>query len=370
MQVLTYAFRPATSYALLDADASPAVLGAFGAIFALPALALALPSGRLVDRWGERRTAIAGGVLLVAASVIALAGLESIAALVLATLLLGCGHLLSVVAEQALVANRSRAGSRDSAFGMYTLVVSIGQVVGPLLIAIPEPGGEGPDLGIAFAASTAVAVGVLVSGALLRGIPSLPVEDPTGMLRTASGLLRRRGVVRALLASSLSLASVDITLTYWPALGNEAGMAPWVISAMLMTRSLCTMLSRAGLGTATRLFGRRRVMVLSLALAALAFASTALPLGPFGLIVLAGVYGLAIGVSQPVTMSWLTDLAPAGQRGMTLSLRLAGNRIGQSAVPAAVGLLAAGTGAGGVLVATAGALLVASWSALALDQEG
>jgi hypothetical protein len=40
-----------------------------------------------------------------------------------------------------------------------------------------------------------------------------------------------------------------------------------------------------------------------------------------------------------------------------MSLRLTGNRLGQTVVPSAVGLLAAGTGAPGVLWFTSGALL-------------
>src|SRR4051794_39202679 len=300
VQALTYAIRPATSYALLEADASPAVLGIMGAVFALPALALALPSGRLADRWGEKRTASLGGILLIGASVIALLGQHSIAALFVATLLLGCGHLLSVVSEQVLVANRAREGARDSAFGLYTLVVSIGQIIGPLLITIPAADGSGPALGIVFAACTGIAVAITVSGAFLRGLPSLPTERE-GMLRTASTLLQRPGVIRALVASGLSLASVDITLAYWPALGDARALPTWVISAMLVTRSLFTMLSRGVLGTATRRLGRRRVMVLSLSAAAIAFAATALPLPPVVLVVLAAAYGFAIGASQPIT---------------------------------------------------------------------
>src|SRR4051794_33789178 len=201
VQALTYAIRPATSYALLEADASPAVLGIMGAVFALPALALALPSGRLADRWGEKRTASLGGILLIGASVIALLGQHSIAALFVATLLLGCGHLFSVVSEQVLVANRSREGARDSAFGLYTLVVSIGQVIGPLFIAIPDPDGTGPALTVVFVACTVMAVGITVTGVLLRGVASV-WSEPAGMLQSASTLLRRQGVVRALLASS------------------------------------------------------------------------------------------------------------------------------------------------------------------------
>jgi len=78
------------------------------------------------------------------------------------------------------------------------------------------------------------------------------------------------------------------------------------------------------------------------------------------LLVAAALYGLAIGLSQPMTMSWLTDVAPAGQRGMTLSLRLAGNRVGQSTIPAIVGSIALAAGAVGVVALSAASLVAAS----------
>jgi hypothetical protein len=61
-------------------------------------------------------------------------------------------------------------------------------------------------------------------------------------------------------------------------------------------------------------------------------------------------------------MSWLSEQTPRDQRGLALSLRLAGNRVGQVLLPSAMGIVAAGLGAAGVLAATgatvAGTLLL------------
>jgi hypothetical protein len=62
-------------------------------------------------------------------------------------------------------------------------------------------------------------------------------------------------------------------------------------------------------------------------------------------------------------MSWLAEATPAGLRGRAMSLRLTGNRLGQVVVPSAAGLLAAGTGAAGVLVLTAASLTAAGVAA-------
>jgi MFS family permease len=80
--------------------------------------------------------------------------------------------------------------------------------------------------------------------------------------------------------------------------------------------------------------------------------------------------GLGLGVGQPLTMSWLAEVAPAGLRGRAMSLRLTGNRLGQVLIPSAVGAVAVGVGAAGVLAATAAALALVGIAARRLAVDG
>ncbi|MDQ1556805.1 MAG: hypothetical protein QOI02_1807 [Actinomycetota bacterium] len=368
VQLVTYAFRPALSYALIEVRSPAALLGLMSATFALPALLLALPSGRLVQRFGERRTGLLGGILFAAASLTAVVGRHSVVLLFLATLLLGCGHLFSMISEQTVVANRAQVRSRDSAFGLYTLGASLGQAAGPLLLALPGNGSGGPPVDVILWVCVGLSVALTgVSATLPRSTPD--GSPQLGMLRSALAILREPGAIRALAASGIALASVDVTLIYWPALGEQTGLSPAVVSLMLVVRSLSTMASRAVLGRAVRLVGRRVLMVCTLTISALAVALIALPLAPSVLVVLAGVFGFFVGICQPITMSWIVELAPPGGRGMTMSLRLAGNRVAQSAIPGAVGAIAGVTGVAGVLFAVAGSLGLAAWAASAVGDK-
>jgi MFS family permease len=99
-------------------------------------------------------------------------------------------------------------------------------------------------------------------------------------------------------------------------------------------------------------------------------AAVAVPMPVAGTAVLVVLLGLGLGVGQPLTMSWLAEMAPAGLRGRAMSLRLTGNRLGQVLIPSAVGLLAAGVGSAGVLWATAGALALAGAAARRLHVDG
>ncbi|NUP42036.1 MAG: MFS transporter, partial [Streptomyces sp.] len=116
-QIITFVLRPTMSYRAIELDVPPAWLGLLGASFALAPLVLALPAGHAADRYGERRMAVAGAFLLTAAAVAFATLGHTVAGLVVAGILLGTGHLGSVIAQQALVANTTERGRHDTAFG-------------------------------------------------------------------------------------------------------------------------------------------------------------------------------------------------------------------------------------------------------------
>ena len=368
-QVVTFVLRPTTAYRAIELDVPTAWLGALTASFAVVPLLLAVPSGQATDRFGERRVMLAGAVLLVLSAVLFASGRGGAAGLVAGSVVLGTGHLLSVVGQQAAVANTAGPGRFDTAFGHYTFAASLGQALGPALITVA--GGEGalPDTGPVFLVATGIAVLLLACTAVLR----FPVRERTGGAAEAGGmstLLRLPGLVRALTVSCIVLAAVDITLVYLPALGADRGLAAGTVGLLLTVRAVASMTSRFFLGQLVRLTGRRRLMLGSVALSAVSMAAVAVPMPVAGTAVLVVLLGLGLGVGQPLTMSWLAEMAPAGLRGRAMSLRLTGNRLGQVLIPSAVGLLAAGVGSAGVLWATAGALALAGAAARRLHVDG
>ncbi|TKG69709.1 MFS transporter [Prauserella endophytica] len=368
-QAVTFVLRPATSYRALELDMSPAWLGVLSGTFALVPLVLALPAGHVVDRLGERRVLIAGGVLLTAAGGAFLIFGGSIPGLVVASIVLGTAHLCAVVGQQALVANTTSSGRLDAAFGYYTFAASAGQAAGPLLIVLFGGSKAIPDTTPVFQGAALIAVVVLACSFAIRDGARAAERDaaaPSGV----GGLLRLPGLVRALLTSCVVLAAVDISLVYLPALGAERGIASGVVGALLGLRAVSSMTSRLFLGRLTRLLGRKRVLLVSIAASAAGLALAAAPVPVWVLAVAVMVAGLGLGVGQPLTMSWLAESAPPGMRGRAMSLRLTGNRAGQVIVPGTIGLVAAGLGAAGVLWVTAAGLAWTGFAArkLAVDR--
>ncbi|MFI7130626.1 MFS transporter [Nonomuraea sp. NPDC050153] len=359
-QVITFVLRPTMSYRAIELDVPTAWLGVLGASFAIAPLLLALPAGHAADRFGERRMAVAGALLLIASAVAFTVFGHTVAGLVAAGVLLGTGHLGSVIAQQALVANTTEHGRHDTAFGHYTFAASLGQAAGPLLIAVFGGDGSIPATGRIFAWSCGLGVLVLALSVLL------PPSGQAGRSRAEGGdlrsLLRLPGLAHALLTSCVVLAAVDITLAYLPALGTEQGLTAGAVGLLLTVRGAASMASRFFLGHLARLVGRRRLLVASTLAAAVAMVLTPVPMPLWALAGLLLVAGFGLGVGQPLTMSWLAESAPAGMRGRAMSLRLVGNRTGQLVIPGAAGLVAAGLGAGGVLLVTA---LSLGWAGVA-----
>ena len=368
-QIVTYVVRPTATYRAIELDVPPAWLGALGASYAIVPLALALPSGALTDRWGERRVAIAGAILLCASSVSFVLAGQSVNGLIVGNMLLGTGQLLCVIAQQALVANSSEFGRFDAAFGRYTFAASLGQAIGPALIIAFGGSQRIPDTSAIFTASV-VMCGVLTGLSFALGhsrhVRSRPDSTSDATMRT---LFRIPSLPRALITSCIILAAVDITLIYLPALGAEQGMTARLIGLLLALRAASSMMSRLFLGRLSARIGRRRLLVVSTLAAALSTAVVPLPM-PIGLLAaVMVVMGLGLGVGQPITMAWLAEASPPGMRGRSMSLRLIGNRAGQLVIPSAVGAVAAGLGAAGVLWCSAAALAGVSFAARRINQN-
>jgi MFS family permease len=354
VQTVTFLLRPATSYRALELGVTPAWLGVVSASFAVVPLLLALVVGGWTDRRGEGPILVAGAVLvLVSAAGFALLG-WSVPALVGWSAVLGLGHLLSMVGGQSLAARLAPPEEHDTAFGHYTFAASLGQAIGPGLVALLGGGGTNPDTTRIFAGAVVVAAGFLgIAFTLRRWRAGGSHASAAGGFRAA---LQVPGLGRAILASLTVLAATDLLVVYLPALGQERGIAAAVIGVLLGLRAAASMTSRFFLGALVRRLGRERLLVGGIAVSALGIALLPVPMPVVLLGIVVVVVGVALGVGQPLTLSWVTQVAPAPIRATAIGLRLTGNRLGQVLIPSTVGLVASAAGVAGVLWATAGTL--------------
>ncbi|MEU5863903.1 MFS transporter [Nonomuraea sp. NPDC047529] len=356
VQAATFAARPMVSYRAIEIGAGNLGIGLVTAGFSLLPLFAAVSVGRWVDASGERGATLLGAALITG-SALALAVARSLWALVLLNAVFGLGHLLSVVAQQAVIANRVAAGGHDRAYARFTVFTSLGQLAGPSAAALVAAGTASGG-----AAQVGPALAVAAGFGLVAGLASLRTGGPGPARGRAAvrrfplrGTLGQEGMWQALMTSLATVSTLDLVLAYLPAWGESRGAGVVAVGALLALRAAATMASRLAMERLVLRYGRRAVLVTSTVVAAVTVA--ALPLcGPAAAVPVVALMGLALGLGQPLTLSWVAGRARAGERGTALALRLTGNRLGQVLVPALAGVVAGATGVLGVFTLSAAML--------------
>ncbi|MFJ2216106.1 MFS transporter [Streptomyces sp. NPDC101062] len=351
--------RPAVSYRALSVGADERAIGVITAVYALLPLFAAVPLGRRTDH-GRCAPLLVIGVVLISGGC-ALSGLAgSLTELAAWSGVMGLGHLCFVIGAQSIVARRSAPAEQDRNFGHFTIGASLGQLAGPAAagFAVSGQGGEMARTS-ALALLCAAAAAAVSFTALWRVEPPAPAVAPdrSGGRVPVHRILRTRGVPAGIFISLAVLSATDILTAYLPVIGEERGIAPAVIGALLSLRAAATIACRLVMPPMLRLLGRRVLLTATCLLGGLLCAGIALPVPVWGLALMLAALGFCLGVGQPLSMTTVVRAAPDGARSTALALRLTGNRLGQVAAPASAGLVAgvAGTGAPFLML---GALLV------------
>lgn len=125
--------RPITSYKLLGLHADPVVIGLTTAAYALIPLVTAVWLGRFSDRIPQLRLLILTGVGLLALAGVGLAVAGSVWLILVASAVLGVGHLCFTIGGQTAIARYAADRDLDKGFGWFTAAFSAGQMIGPAL---------------------------------------------------------------------------------------------------------------------------------------------------------------------------------------------------------------------------------------------
>lgn len=313
---------------------------------------MAVPIGKMVDGRGGTGILIAGG-MLVLVTLLALLAPTSLWLLAIAISALGVGHLALVVAGQTLIAKGSHPERRDARFATLTGVNGVAQILGPALTGVlvgevvTSPGARGSGV-----PNSSLVLGIAAACALLATLAAASLELRPGALvrRTRcesaergafAAVMRIPGVPAAMLASLTVLTAIDLLVAYLLAYGQQHGLSARTVGFLLATEAVAALAVRLLMLRLIAAFSRRKLLITTMSMAAVSLASVpfwgllANPVPPlFAAMLLAG-FGLGIG--QPLTMAWVAAQTPPRIRGTAVSIRLNGNRLGQTLVPIAAG---------------------------------
>ena len=131
---------------------------------------------------------------------------------------------------------------------------------------------------------------------------------------------------------------------------------------MLTVRSGFAIFSRLFYTNLIAAMGRVPLTVWSMVLSGAAFGVLALPISQVWMYAAAGAMGMGLGIATTLSLTSIVELVPPNARATAVSLRITGNRIGQVTLPFVASVLAAATGAPGVLVVIGMSLTVSAIS--------
>ncbi|MBP2366491.1 MFS transporter [Pseudonocardia parietis] len=359
--------RTLVSYRALALGGDALAVGLITAAFALLPLVVALQIGRAVDR-GRGVLALRLGLGLTVVAVFVAAVSPSLAVLTVASAVLGLGHMLHTVACQSLIPLWSPPATVDNRFGHLTLGVSLGQLLGfPVAGLVATLTNQGSDAGQIATTPALLVMGAMAAVAVPLAFGFVPASrarvsraDAAGAQQSTRAILGTCGMKPAIYSSLTVLTGMDLLMAYLPVLGQEMGLGVGTVTALLTARTVTSVIARAAMPVLVRVAGRRWLL-LSATLAS-GIPMALLPLTDDIALLTAAmlVVGFFWGLGQPLTMSWVTLVADRRNRAAALSVRLAGNRIGQVVVPLAAGGLAGLTGGVGAIFHASGLLLLSS----------
>jgi MFS family permease len=358
--------RTLISYRALALGGDAIAVGVIAAAFSVLPLFIALHVGRSIDR-GKGVVVLRLGGFVALLAVALTAASADLTTLAFASATLGLGQILSTVATQGLIPLWSDPADYDRRFGNLTLAVSFGQFLGfPIAGAIAmwttSPGSSSVATTPAIAAMGLIAALAIPVCFMFRSqsAPAISRKDHASSQQSALALLRTPGMKPAIYSSLAVLTSIDMLAAYLPLLGQEIGLSVAVVTTLLTLRTGASILSRATLTTIVRVARRRTLLVSATLCSAIPMMLIAFIPFPIALGILIFVMGFFFGIGQPLSMSWVTTVADGRNRGAALSVRLAGNRVGQVVVPLGAGALAAVTGPGAIFIFTGFLLFTAA----------
>lgn len=360
-QAVMQLLRVTASYRAIELEMPLAWLGLLATVFHIAPALVSVQVGRLVDRRGETLSLVLGALCVLVASAGFFLAADSLPVLFVLIAVLGMGHSMSIIGEQSYLSRKTTDANRDAFFGYYTVAVSFGQLLSPLLISALTGDALLPPTSMLFLIGLAITVALLLLSLPLKGAPMPPAAVPQPPAKMMA-LLRMPGFTLAMVANVIVVVSIDMFLTYLPALGTQNGIAGAAIGTLLAIRAASSMSSRFFTSFLLRHIPRKSLLVASIGVAAVATCLVPMTDSVWVLGALMVFAGLGLGLCLPLTLVWTTRITPPGVLGSALSLRQTGNRLAQVAIPSVMAGVASVTGLAGIFWIAGGSLAAVACS--------
>jgi MFS family permease len=344
-------------------------LGVIVSAFNVARLAINIPAGLLADRVNRRLLligAVAGVGLILWATSLA----QSVLMLICQRFALGLAGGIAITVGQSLLADLTDAKGRGQAMATLQAFQLAGGALGPSVGGI-----VGGMFGVRWSYVVAGYIALTMAGwSALRLPRTVPGSEPH--VSRAGGFLSlfadRSYVASCILGFTLFLVRFGGQQTLVALIAYSwAGLSATAFGVAL---SVMTALNLLTVGVVGRLSdrGRKRPLLLSLAMTAAGYLAFAVARSPWVFLAVLALVGLANGVSGSVPAAYCADVVPAERRGSGIGVYRTFGDAGGLVGPVCLGAVIdhAGLSLASVLVAVTVALASIAFGVLAEETVG
>jgi len=343
-------FRMGAPLMALKQGYSPLAVGCLLALFAVSAVFLALPAGRLADRHGlhvPMRLAVLIASLGLGLSVL----WPYFWVLCVSAMMVGGASGLAVIVLQRH-AGRLAHGPTElrEVFSLLAIGPSLSNFVGPLLVGVLI------DRVSFQAAFLAMATLPWLAWWLVRQVdrmPTIPSSDQA-LAPSSWAMFREPAFCRLMLINWVLSSCWDVHTFLVPVIGHERGLSATVIGAILGSFAVAATLIRLVMPWMASRLQEGRVVGSAMIATSVLFMLYPLAHSAWLMAGLSVLLGFALGSVQPMIMSTLHQITPHAQHGQALALRSMAINASSVLMPLLFGTVGTLVGVGVVFWAVAG----------------
>jgi MFS family permease len=348
--------RVAVSLHALDLTANQFAIGVVIALYSLCPMLLSIAIGKFADRVPPRLPVMLGSIVMTAA--LFLPPLHpGLAALALAAFVLGLSHQVFSIPIEAIVGGIDGAKNRARNYAFITMGWSAANFLGPLIAGFSIDHLGQLQVYLVLAALTAAPIPILLlRPALLPKVAAVHGES------TARGsvleLWRIPSVRVTIIAAGVVGSAQDLFQFYLPIYGRSIGLSASAIGTILGTVFVAAFVIRGVLPLLVRKLPEAAILTIAMFIAAGAFALLPFSGNSYALAAIAFLLGLGVGCAQPMTMSLLYVLTPAGRIAESFGLQKTVRNATHLVVPIVFGSVGAMFGVTTVFLSNTAILVV------------
>ena len=344
----------------VDQGATPFVVGSIVALYALFPAVLALPAGRMTDRFGFKIPMLfcTGGVFV---ALILPCLWPSMAMLYFTASLLGIAFMALQIATQTLAGAIAGPSERARNFSHLSLGFALANLTGPLLAGFLID-----RIGYAWtfgALAMPLVPAIVVSAMGSRWIPNVHAKaEPVG--GGMFDLLKIKALRNTLIASGIVSGAWDAYQFFMPIYGRAHGLSATAIGVVMSAFAVAIILVRIALPFAVRRTGEAQLFTYAMFVAGTAFCLFPLFQDPWPLAAASFLLGVGCGVGQPLAMTMVFNTSPKERAGEATGMRITVNQVTHFVIPLLFGAMGSVAGFAAVFLTNAGFLVVGGYVSL------